>query len=98
MQPTLAGPADMRDRDHGHWEASGLAGSQPEGAGPGGPGVVQVAGIRGAVRADADAVEPGELTVVPAHDVVGGDDARLVADDLHVGLPALALQHDLHRL
>ena len=55
-------------------------------------------GVDGLHEVDLDGEVGRELAVVPAQEVVVADHALLVADDLNVGLPGLALEHDLHRV
>src|SRR5579859_5627348 len=88
------------DRCERPWTSrrDGLAQRQLERASARLPGRPQVFRIRRAVLVDADLVEVGEVLVVPAHDVVEGDDAGLVREHLDVRGPPLALVLHFQRL
>ena len=91
-QCPLAGTALPRGR------ALGSARLQADGSGACGPGQVQVGGVRGAGRVEADLVEFSEAVVVARYDGVQLDNAGLVGADLNLGRSPLALEPDIHRL
>ena len=78
--------------------ALGSARRKEDGPGARGPGQVQVGGVRGAGRVEADLVELGEAVVVARHDAVQFGNAGLVGADVNLGRPPLAPEPDVHRL
>ena len=88
----LAGTSLPRGR------APGSARRQADGPGACGPGQVQVGGVRGAGRVEADLVELSEAVVVARHDGVQLGNAGLVGADLNLGRSPLAPEPDVHRL